>query len=318
MRLLFKVIFWLLWFNSLHSSLFSQVYIPFPDSGIVWRQTSVRFDPATSTQLCWDNQFELRGEDTIINSFTYSKLYWSGLAGANGVCDQYSTTNQNNWAIREDTIKRIYIIDYNNNQEYFLYDFNLGVNDTISNPYAYCFHGIYDNYTEVITSIDSVLIDNVYHKAYNITSTNWMGVVVDYVQLIEGIGSTFGLFADNSPNWSEKYDFLNCVYVNNQVVYYQTQPCSLLTSVGDFQIQSNHVEIHPNPVREILWLKKKSDAPLKLSYCIFNTLNKIMSEGEINLFDDEAKINVGFLPDGVYYFKIRFDTLESTYKIVKM
>jgi hypothetical protein len=320
MKLFLKLLVWLIWLFPQPSSLFSQVYIPFPDSGIVWRQTSLRFDQATSTQICWDNQFELRGEDTIINSLSYSKLYYSGTIGPNGVCDLYSATNQNCWAIREDSSKHVFIFDYMSGQEYLIYDFNLTVNDTIAfvNGNAFSFHGTYDNYLEVITSIDSVLIDNVYHAAYNITSTNWMGVIVDYVQLIEGIGSTFGLFADNSPNWSEKYDFLNCVYINNQVVYFQTSPCSLLSSVANYQTREDIIKIYPNPVINYFRIKAKGSLPFRLNYSIINALGKKVKAGEINLFEHESQIEVGSFPEGIYYIKISTDTLERTYKIVKM
>jgi len=278
----------------------SQNYISFPDSGIIWRQTSIRFNPATTTQICYDNQFELTGEDTIINSISYIKLYLSGLAGANGVCDLSSIANQNNWAIREDTTKRVYIFDYISGQEFLLYDFNLGLGDTLAYGNAFSFNGSYDNYVEVITSIDSLLIDGLFHKVYHITSTNWMGVVVDYVQIIEGIGSTFGLFADNSPNWGEKYDLLNCVYINGQVVYFQTQPCSLLTAIENVDTNgmiNTTFNIYPNPASDNLTIS-----------CPNGTLTIKSTEGKSNytqvISNNRLEINLTEWRAGVYFMSL--------------
>ncbi len=298
----------------------SQNYIPLPDSGIVWRQTSVRFDQATTTQVCWENQFELKGEDTIINSLTYTKLYYTGSFGANGNCNVNTIYNQNNWAIRETGAKRIYIFEYSSGQEYLLYDFNLGVNDTISTVYAYSFHGLYDNFTEVITSIDSVSIDNTFHKAYNITSTNWMGVVVNYVQLIEGIGSTFGLFADNSPNWAEKYDYLNCVHINNQVVYFQTQPCSLLTSVDDNLAfnEENFIKIYPNPVSNELFILNSFGNSILYEYSIYDLIGTNVITGQLYISGLANKIDIFNLKQGMYILKLSHNSTVKVLRFLKI
>ncbi|MDQ3052058.1 MAG: T9SS type A sorting domain-containing protein [Bacteroidota bacterium] len=299
------------------SLLIAQSYISIPDSGIIWRQTSIRFDQATTTQLCWDNQFDLRGEDTLINSLTYSKLYWSGFAGANGVCDLGTITNQNNWAIREDTAKRVYIFDYISGQEYLLYDFNLGLNDTLAYGNAFSFNGSYDNYVEVITSVDSLLIDGLYHKVCHITSNNWMGVVDDYVQIIDGIGSTFGLFADISPNWGEKYDLLNCVYINGQIVYSQTQPCSLLTSISELNLSNEMaIEIFPNPTSSSLTLQTSNNT-VGFEYCISDLLGKTFLKGIIPKSHIEFTIDLNRLNNGIYILKIFNNSSSKIFKFSK-
>src|SRR5574344_1887183 len=77
-------------------------YIPFPDSGAVWSEvySPARGECDTVVQIY--ERFALSGEDTLINNFTYRKLY----IFYDSIFDKNNATSIG--GIREDSLKRIY------------------------------------------------------------------------------------------------------------------------------------------------------------------------------------------------------------------
>ena len=95
-----------------------------------------------------------------------------------GCCAQTS-----NYLIREDTMKGIvYYINPVDTTEDTLYNYNLGIGDTI------VYRGAYAIYIDTVVTVDSILINGLYHKIYKLADA------VDIYSLgytvLEGIGCT--------------------------------------------------------------------------------------------------------------------------------
>lgn len=126
------------------------------------------------------------------------------------------TNNSYQGAIRQDTVqKKIYYCVGTSPNETILYDFNLHLGDTLHNSYN---NGSDSNY---VSSIDSILIGTTFRKQYHISTGHMAGNDTNYVQLIEGIGSTYGLAFPITPpfEWGSK---LNCFSQNNVTIYPNT------------------------------------------------------------------------------------------------
>ena len=167
--------------------LFSQSYIPFistSDSSDTWMDVN-----GCTNGSCYyssTKRYTING-DTTIGLNTYAKLF---------VKEKYELgSDQGQWcpegvsyyeyyfgAIRESG-KKVFVVPAASS-EYLAYDFNLTVGDTAPSPKNTPGNELF----RVIWSIDSVLVYGVYRKRYNINPP--------YTIIIEGIGSSTGLFND--------------------------------------------------------------------------------------------------------------------------
>lgn len=213
------------------SKIIAQTYVPFPDSNAIWNVYEYRDQPYSASTT----QYLLIGDSTIGN-IHYHKLFFS----------QNKTTFPNDstyyWGLmREDSVKRIYARNSymtGDTNDVLLYDFNLGLNDSIVEN-----NGV----TQTITSIDSILINNKYRKRYTL-DPDWAGKY-----WIEGIGSTRGLLSSIDP-----FPTCTCIhsllcFTQNDTVLYLDQNISntclpLLTDISNDYSFKNFIEVFPNPV----------------------------------------------------------------------
>jgi hypothetical protein len=216
----------------------------------------------------------------IINGTSYHNIYMSGTWGP--FCNNASY-NSPSAAIREDASKHIFVYSYFDSLEHLLYDFNLSVGDTLPNPQPYSWNPYLPYENIIITNIDSVLVGTSYRKAFWCSDSTWMGSCsssqcINYVALIEGIGSTYGLFGDLSPNWGEKDDILICFKLNGQDIYPVGQQCTLVPVGINELINSNNVlQVFPNPFGELKGLLKLFFMILlQESYCNKNLLTLLL------------------------------------------
>jgi len=88
-----------------------------------------------------------------------------------------------------------------------LYDFDIGVGDTIS---LYQWNeGLF--YTGFVVQRDSLLIGSYYHSRYYIECMEWQSV-----QFIEGVGSNVGLMYCDIP-WVDLWGNLFCFSLNDTI-----------------------------------------------------------------------------------------------------
>lgn len=205
-----------------------QTYTPFPTSDGFWKEISIDgqcVNDDNPSGVCNVYQYILSG-DTVINNITYKKLNSSGVKSYTG---QYKNGGYCG-CYRNDIInKKVYYLPKNSIHDTLLYDFNLHLNDTL--PISY----IYDRRDGIFTidKIDSVLMGSTYLKEFHISKAAFGEAF-----LIEGIGSTLGLFGFIRP-YFEQMEELICFKNNKESLFYERYSsykfanCDSLTNIID-------------------------------------------------------------------------------------
>lgn len=251
--------------------------------------------------------------DTIINSQKYVKIKKTEIPAINNVTLYPTYTG----AIRQDTLnKKIYIVLSDSTTERILYDFSLQVGDTVNSV----LHDLAANEcaplsafnVEIISSIDSILINGNYHKVFNI-----QGSCTYNLSYIEGVGSNYGLIFPNASS-GIKQSYLTCTKVNGQTYFpYSTASCTLPgpVSVTNFNINKT-IEIYPNPSNDkiniiIPDMEKSTTSKMTL----LSPIGQILITEKIN--NQKNVMNISSLPKGFYILTISVNENTFTKKIIK-
>jgi hypothetical protein len=282
----------------LSMNLFGQTYTPFisADSTDQWKDThACGVNGGGSCLEYYRTVYHLDG-DTILDGNQYAKVYAleqhsieNGFFGP-FPCDLSSVvTSFFAGGIRE-TGKQVFFYEPDLAAEYLMYDFTLGVGDTVPDPDGFAY-GLAE---KVIDSIDSVLIDGTYRKRYNLANASsfpW--------QIIEGIGAGTGfkqpIMASISCSSS-----LDCYLENEMVVYSESGSCALNLN-NDELFTENSFEIYPQPVKfgEHFSVRATSNELTTVSiYDVFGRL--VYDNGE---FDGEVSIRANW-DAGIYFVKV--------------
>jgi hypothetical protein len=277
----------------------SNVYHPFPESNAIWTQTCTAYWGATcpngNPQLRDDNySYHLQG-DTIINGYTYHKVYRTGTshlycAGGSNYHVWSSYINLYSGAYRQDiTQKKVYQFSFGN--ETVLYNFNAVVGTTLSQGCA------------TVTSIDSILIGATYRKRFNLSSN---------YSIIEGVGSTSGLFG-SICQFFESNCTLKCFIQNGSTLYPDTiNACQIQTSVHELK-KAPKYSISPNPssgIYNIYGLINES------VFEVFDVNGKSIYKKTIS--ENSASIDLTKNNKGVYYYRIMDAKGNSTQGILAL
>jgi len=284
------------------------VYHPFPDSNAVWNEAYTYLQNNTPVN---NPQIYFLAGDTIISNVSYSKVLTSGykyyMTPSNNCCFYY---NQYAGAIRQDINQRkIYVAS----PDSLLYDFNLNLGDTL--PLSIINYQGSGNY---VSSIDSILIGITFRKQYHISTNidpngfgSWDS---NYVQLIEGIGSTFGLFSPLSPPFEGGCN-LSCYFKNNVVLF--TNPnssCDLTVGIHESNTMNRLISISPNPFSSTTTLQ--SDKPFNNAILtIYNAFGQEVRSLVIGR--SPFVIERSGLPSGLYFIRLVEDNkIVATEKLV--
>ena len=287
----------------------TNVYHPFPDTSAKWNETywvnNGSANPPYSEN--YPNIMFLGG-DTIISSLHYKKLLSSGYqfsigAGGPPNCCYYYNTYQG--AIRQDSIhKKVYFCNASTTVDTMLYDFNLSVGDTLQSSYI---NNPFDS--NYVSSIDSIFIGTSYRKQYHISRLHTSGFS-NYLNLIEGIGSTQGLLYPLNPGFEIGWE-LNCFSQNSVTTY--TNPmgtgCDLALGIKTIKEQVAIFNISPNPsIGNISITGNVSIDELKVS----DMLGQIVYEAKPNTANTTLTLNT----EGVYFITLTSGTETSTKKVI--
>lgn len=277
---------------------FSQVYQSFPTANAMWREYSGGYQ----CSCCADFQYTITG-DTVINTMTYHKIqktgvrYWEDLIG-NCTSNIQSIINNYAGCFREDIgNKKIFFVPPMTSSDTLLYDFNLSLGDTLPPLYV---NNIWLPTTNIVTAIDSILLDAVYHKRFTIDSC-W-----HQLYLIEGIGSTYGLLSNTYCPFEAIYT-LQCFSIDSQTIYPDNSTiCSLITSINNFE-QETSIKIFPNPANDKIIVELNNSQFHNSFIELINLLGKKVKD--LKLLDNTSKaiISVEDLHDGIYFYRINND-----------
>lgn len=230
----------------------ADTYTPLVDNNTVWL---VRQGVIDTFPNFW--YYGFNGEDTVINTVTYRKLFQSP--------DTNFSSAEYFMAIRED-IATEQVFVYTNGAERILYDFSLNVGDTLGNTIDG--YGAVNNLECIVHSIDSILIGGVYRKHIHFRPFGDTSLWV-HGSWVEGIGNLTagGLLGSatmiplcdcgehlichkNSGSWQ----YHNPAYISVDC----DAPVSVV-SVNALSKDGMKATLYPNPVNRVSYLKFVGD-----------------------------------------------------------
>jgi len=271
---------------------FAQTYIPMPTDSAIWRYRV--FDNDFGTQVL-DRIFFLNGRDTFANGNTYHIIMsrtcrQTGGVGFNPpVVTEVATASDIMYSAMREAGKQVFQLS--GSGEDLLYDFNVGVGDSIP---AYVGK-------DKVTGIDSILIDGVYHKRYLTTDTTYF--------VVEGIGSNRGLipelndgtgsvifycFTDTPVTWSPDTT-VPCTYV---------YPIGYGLAVSTLNNELQYINVYPMPASDVLHISAKGTSSYHA--VILNCIGQEIWSGTVQ---DSSNIPVGAWSRGLYYFLATSDNM---------
>jgi len=271
-------------------------YHHFPDSNAVWS--------------VYNQKYFVSG-DSIINLMSYKKYHFSN--------DSIPTLSNSTFfaLLREDVLlKKIFAIAKDNNSERLLYDFSLGVNDTITVFPLSFFHFISSGIKIKIDQIDSIIINGQYRKRLKIVGVDENTYYPEY--WIEGIGSTFGPFNSGITGrviCDIYYPELLCFEQDGLLLYdnpnyldcFEPYP----TGINENKILYD-VRIYPNPTQNIINIE--SDSKI-IRYRLISSIGQVIVCR--NIFGNTHSIDITGYPTGTYLLFIETDKRIAIRKIIK-
>lgn len=275
----------LLLFFSILLSLFTNgqtsVYRPFPTNFGDWGYQSFdEFGFPTSPFL---SHYTLSG-DTIIASTNYKKLFL------------YPTYIG---ALREAS-KIVYFVPDTSSTEYILYDFNLGLGDTIISPFggASC-----SNDTVIVEQVDSILASDGYHRQLHLSS---------FAIWIEGIGSASYLLQPAEFLCVSGNPGLQCM-INDSLFLYPSASSSCIVSVPKQINQLDDIFVYPNPTNSSVYIEHLNfkTGVVKL----YNlTGNEVL---RANITSNTTQLDISRFPLGIYFYQITNQNKSYSGKLIK-
>jgi len=287
-------------------------YVPFPTGNAIWSE-NYYYSGEKSEQY---EKFAINGEDTIINSIVYKKLFLfhtSQFYNDSAICIG---------GIREVNKKIFYygdsvhmlkpMITYNNcnGNEILLYDFSLNIGDTINEE---CFNG----FSTVITDIDTLLIGNKLRKVFhfNIPFFNWVEGIGNVNMNNNGFGGLLyyvGAFPVKAI-WLN--NFLICFKQNDTIIYFNNNYSECMPlNVPEKTVMKENIVVFPNPASDYLMIKLNNTQLLPLTFQLFDMQGIPKLNGKIT--NEQIGINVASLSKGLYVLKIITNQQIETKKVI--
>lgn len=212
-----------------------------------------------------------------------------------------------NVGVLREASKIVYFVPDTSSTEYILYDFNLGLGDTIIHPFggASC-----SNDTVIIEQVDSILASDGYHRQLHLSS---------FAIWIEGIGSIYYLFQPAELLCVSGNSSLECM-INDSLFIYPSASSLCTVSVPEQISKPIDIFIYPNPATESIQLKslQLSSQTIEFEIYINDLFGKVVKHTEVTYKKD--KIDISSLKKGIYFIKILNQQHETLYtsKIIKL
>lgn len=246
--------------------------------------------------------------DTVIGDKTWLKLYSSW--------DTLFLLNLHYHGLIHSSDGIVSFRDVNNNLS-TLYNFNLGVGDSVFFNLPMMPQNI------AINNIDSVQINGLYFKRFTFdepTGINFSDVLNEV--WIEGIGSHHGLLFPRTPRkfateWPDKLD-LTCSFTEE--IQYWDNPsyngCYTNIILGKQEQSSNSYKIYPNPFKDYIIIENGNLNVDITTIDIYDIQGNIVySEKTTNTIH---RIVLNNLPVGIYYVRLNKDGNIHQKKIIKL
>ena len=190
------------------------IYHPFPTGNAHW---VYQYHDEFGIPMPVFPYYDFTG-DTLISGMSYKRVLYYG---------NYAR------ALREDN-KVIYFIPDTSSSEVLLYDFNMGLGDTLIHPYG---GAVCANDTAIVVQIDSVLASDGYHRRL------WFN---SFAYWTEGIGAEFYLLNPCNVWCVSGNDFLFC-HESDAGVVYPANFISCFVHAPPETYTKDDVSVYPSP-----------------------------------------------------------------------
>lgn len=223
----------------------------------------------------------------------------------------YTSNNLKIGLFRNDSInKKVFYIPVDSTSESLLYDFNLLQGDTIRGYMEDIAKIHFDTtFYAVIDSVDSILVNGSFRKRWRYHTNDFWGLIWGGGEIIEGIGSTYGLLEGLLPMFDDN-GILVC-YSEYGSSLYGISPCLLVTNVKNTS-KIGGVKIYPNPNngKFTIKLNNTENATIEI-YTISGQfiLQKIVTKNTI-------QIDLSNYQKGMYFVKVNTPNGTMVKKIV--
>jgi len=297
-----KFLLLIFFFVSLRLSAQTNVYHPFPDSNAVWRESTTWLAALPNCFVFNDYQHFILGDTTIGNK-QYHRVFRAGHQYSSGCSSPPPSYYYNNYfgAIRQDTfLRKVFFVENNSSIDTLLYDFNLSIGDTLPlTPFN-------NSKDKFVQTIDSVLVGATYRKRFWVSDV-WGDSA--YCAIVEGIGSTKGLFM-LSPTFNPDYQDLDCFMQNGKPQYPDTINCSIVpVSIEEYQ-EDVSINISPNPSTGIFTINSSE----KFQYFIYDVFSREVFQ-ETKLIQS-AILDLSSYSKGIYFVRIKSNEKIVARKII--
>ena len=119
----------------------------------------------------------------------------------------------------------------------------------------------------------------------------------------------------NVPYPAGNYDFDDVLFVRAKDSNEKWSITTILDEIGTLSIEGNLFKstiVHPNPFQEIIKISSTKNLSIE-NIAIYNTLGKAVYKSDSPL----TNLDLGFLPQGVYFLRLSTNTDTASFKIVK-
>jgi hypothetical protein len=288
----------------------AKIYKPFPEVYGNWwvRTTHYSMGASGPYQSGMDDKVYFTVGDSVSNGLTYklvNGIYVGAVTGPIPPTNIFFTGGSHYFSYRNDSLNRkVFIVLSGQTNETLWYDFNLNKGDTVKgysvNPQSAAKPGC----IVIISSIDSVLICNKYHKRFNSISGG------PHNSMTEGIG-----FADQFISTGLNSCFFEPPFTATTIAWSPGTNCQTPLGIKDEEKESQGIRLSPNPADAFLIIETpmlNERAELVLSdlcgrQVVTQALDSMMTRTELRTTG---------LADGIYLVCFKTSTYSSTRKII--
>lgn len=294
--------------------IFSQSYLPIPDSNAVWIQGQFLYFAYNNHEHATITQPLSYGNDTLINGDVYHTLH--GHAYADWIDGWGSQQNyqegtdfisdETRVVFRQDVANKfVYQWDNVTNQEHILYDFG---NLVVGQPYPETFNNM--DYPQILVmAYDSIMLnDGLYHERWTLGSnSNDSG----FVSIIEGVGSSMGFnlpiqipFEQSSATLCFSKDgnvvFDGWANANGLISPRYSESCASNLNVKDNTKKGVEINIWPVPAEDRINISSNERIELLI---LFDIMGNQILQMQVDKLTD-AEISLKEIPRGNYILKV--------------
>ena len=273
---------------------FSQTFNLYLDSTAVWNGQGGYFDFVSWHLLYYKHTID---GDTVIDGKTYYKIHRTGIEiiipeSIPGDTDTV-TINCYVGALREDSTKSFYMIFNYQTTEKLLYDFNLGIGDTLTQMSGItgCSQPI------TIENIDTVYLGSQPRKRFFLNNLFYF---------IEGIGASSGLFGGLCQAIESGYSLICFSQDNNLLIVDSTLTCDIISDINYFDYKSQNLSFiaYPNPFTNSTIIEFKNSKKEKHTFTLYKTTGQLVRKID-NISTGKIIIDRRNLTNGLYFFQLR-------------